>query len=151
VMVPPSRNLKGDARANFEWLSRCGVPIVELSDEGGPAAIPEALDFFHDDPAEWIVDALLGTGATGAPRPPYDSVIEWINAEPSLRLAVDVPSGLDADTGKASPTTINADLTVTFVASKLGFGAAGAQRYLGELVVTDIGVPLEVLLAHREP
>jgi NAD(P)H-hydrate epimerase len=148
VLVPPMAKLSGDALTNANILRGCDVPIVELADEGGPTAITEALDYFLDEPAEWIVDALLGTGALGAPRPPYDSIIEWINAESSRRLAVDVPSGLDADTGEPSPTTIKADLTVTFVASKAGFATPQAQGHLGELVVADIGVPLEAVLPY---
>jgi NAD(P)H-hydrate epimerase len=151
LLVPPASKLTGDAATNHRILRCCDVPIVELAGEGGPTAITEALDFFLDEPAEWIVDALLGTGAKGAPRPPYDSIIEWINAEDSRRLAVDVPSGLDADTGAASPTTIAADLTVTFVAAKSGFATPAARPYLGEVVVVDIGVPLDTLLPHIRP
>ncbi len=146
LLVPAVEKLQGDALTNYEIARQCDIPIVELADEGGPTAIAEALDYFLDEPAEWIVDALLGTGVRGAPRPPYDTVIEWINAESSRRLAVDLPSGLDAETGTPSPTTIKADVTVTFVARKRGFDAPRAQAHLGELVVADIGVPLDVIL-----
>lgn len=148
LLVPPADKLQGDALANFNIARACEIPIVELAEEGGPTAIAEALDYYLEEPVEWIVDALLGTGTHGAPRPPYDSVIEWINAEPSRRLAVDVPSGLDADTGEPSPTTIKADVTVTFVTSKTGFRSPLAQEYLGELVVADIGVPLGLVLPY---
>lgn len=145
LLVPPAEKLQGDALTNYKIARASEIPIVELADEGGPMAISEALDYFLEEPAEWIVDALLGTGARGAPRPPYDSIIEWINAEESRRLAVDVPSGLDADTGEPSPTTIKADVTVTFAASKHGYRSPQAREYLGELVVADIGIPLDVV------
>jgi NAD(P)H-hydrate epimerase len=89
----------------------------------------------------WIVDALLGTGATGDPRPPLDIVIEWINAQPGKKLAVDVPSGLDCDTGEPSAHTVRADHTCTFVAMKIGFMQPAAKPFVGEIHVCDIGVP----------
>lgn len=147
VLVAPAEKLQGDALANYQIACRCEIPIVQLT-EGSATAIAEALDTILDEPAEWIVDALLGTGTRGAPRPPYDMMIEWINAAPSRRLAVDLPSGLDGDTGAPAPPTIKADITVTFVASKTGFSSPQAQPYLGELVVADIGVPLAVIGPH---
>ena len=65
-----------------------------------------------------IVDALLGTGATGDPRPPLDAVIGELNRSGISIVAVDLPSGLDCDTGKASAQTIRATHTCTFVAMK---------------------------------
>ena len=91
--------------------------------------------------ARVIVDALLGTGFSGAVRPPLDRLIEMINAASALRVAIDVPSGLDCDTGTAAGPTVRADLTVTFVAPKVGFGALGAIDYTGEIIVVDIGAP----------
>ncbi|CAN0356212.1 unnamed protein product, partial [Ectocarpus sp. 4 AP-2014] len=85
--------------------------------------------------------ALLGSGATGAPRPPYDTLIDWANAEHGQRLAVDLPSGLDCDTGEPFSPTIRADYTATFVAPKAGFSNPEAQEHLGEVQVLDIGVP----------
>ena len=91
--------------------------------------------------AEWVVDALLGTGARGEPRPPLDLVIDQINAAVVNRLAVDLPSGLDCDSGAAAQHTIRADETCTFIAMKQGFLAAGAGRYTGRVHVLDIGAP----------
>jgi NAD(P)H-hydrate epimerase len=64
-----------------------------------------------------------------------------MNAQPGRRLAVDVPSGLDCDTGVAASATVRADLTCTFVAMKLGFLRPEARKFLGEVRVVDIGVP----------
>jgi NAD(P)H-hydrate epimerase len=98
-----------------------------------------------------VVDALLGTGARGEPRPPLDAVIDQINAAPAKRLAVDLPSGLDCDTGAAAMHTIRANETCTFVAMKRGFLVPGAERYTGRMHVLDIGAPRrlveEVILA----
>ena len=95
------------------------------------------------DRVDWIVDALLGTGATGDPRPPFDTAIEWMNARSATTklLAVDVPSGLDCDTGEPSAHTVRADHTCTFAAMKIGFTQPNAKPYVGTLHVCDIGVP----------
>lgn len=93
------------------------------------------------DGTEWIVDALLGTGAKGNPRPPLDEFIEQLNAFPAHRLAIDLPSGLDADTGLPGQPTFRADHTCTFVARKRGFSAPASQEFVGLVHVLDIGAP----------
>jgi NAD(P)H-hydrate epimerase len=95
--------------------------------------------------ADWIVDALLGTGATGAPRAPLDQVIDLINASTARKLAVDIPSGLDCDTGEASSHCVRADHTCTFVAAKPGLVAEAASSWIGALHVLDIGAPARLL------
>ena len=89
--------------------------------------------------ATWIVDALLGTGTRGEPRPPLDAVIDQLNAAAALKLAIDLPSGLDCDTGEPARHTIRARHTCTFVAAKRGFLAPAAKPYLGRVHVLDIG------------
>ena len=91
--------------------------------------------------AGWIVDALLGTGARGAPRDPLAGVIRVINAAARPVLAVDLPSGLDADTGETPGECVRADYTATFVALKKGFATPGAPALTGEVRVIDIGIP----------
>lgn len=137
------KQLSGDARIAFDMLRPCEVPLLDLSQMHASQAIEE-LDYFADG-SDWIVDALLGTGATGAPRPPYDSLIDWINAEREAEevrvLAVDLPSGLDCDTGKVNEPTVRAKYTATFVAPKSGFTMPSAAKYLGELHTVGIGIP----------
>ncbi|MFM8435137.1 MAG: NAD(P)H-hydrate epimerase [Planctomycetia bacterium] len=95
--------------------------------------------------ADWIVDALLGTGATGAPRGAIATAIKAVNAVAARDhvavFAVDLPSGLDCDTGAAPGPCIRATLTGTFVAPKVGFDRSGAAAWLGEVRVLDIGAP----------
>jgi NAD(P)H-hydrate epimerase len=91
--------------------------------------------------ADWIVDALLGTGARGEPRPPLDAVIDQINAAAAPTLAIDLPSGLDCDTGEPARHTIRAAQTCTFVAAKPGFLTPGAEQFTGCVHVLDIGAP----------
>jgi NAD(P)H-hydrate epimerase len=140
VLLTAPEKLRGDAAANFAILERCDVPIADLSAAFDAERFAASLDG-----AEWIVDALLGTGATGAPRPPFDAAIERMNATASKRLAVDLPSGLDCDTGHAAQPTCRADHTCTFVAEKIGFANAAAWPYLGTVHVLDIGAPRKLI------
>ena len=87
-----------------------------------------------------IVDALLGTGIRGEVRGAARAAIE---AMPELRIiAVDLPSGLNADTGEVCGACVKADTTVTFQFAKVGFKNKAAEPYLGRLVVADIGIPV---------
>jgi NAD(P)H-hydrate epimerase len=144
LLVPRPDELTGDAAANFFILRKSRATIVELADKSNVASLRECLTR-ETMGCDWLVDCLLGTGATGDPRPPYDSIIEWLNAEPVRRLAIDVPSGLDCDTGVASATTVRADVTATFVTTKVGYETPAAQEYLGEVEVIDIGIPKKLL------
>ena len=87
-------DLAGDALANYQILQHSDVP-VESFPLGEPASAGGSA---------WILDAMLGTGAQGDPREPYATAIQWMNAQPARRLAVDVPSGLDCDTGRPADT-----------------------------------------------
>jgi NAD(P)H-hydrate epimerase len=134
------KELTGDAAANWNILAKTDVPIEIF----GATHNAERLAKLLED-AAWIVDALLGTGARGEPRPPLDDVIEQINAAPAPKLAVDLPSGLDCDTGLPARHTIRAAVTCTFVAEKIGFSSPEARPYLGEIRVLDIGVPRKLI------
>jgi len=90
--------------------------------------------------ASVVVDALLGIGAHGAPRPPYDVLIGAAAEVRCPVVAVDVPSGVDADTGATPGPSIRADVTVTFAAPKLGCVLQPGASRSGELVVVDIGI-----------
>jgi NAD(P)H-hydrate epimerase len=140
VLLLPPAELTGDARANYEILARGEFPIVDLS----AAVTPELLNQ-HAGDAAWLVDAMLGTGAIGEPREPLATAIRWMNEQPARRLAVDIPSGLDCDTGVAASATIRAEVTCTFVAMKPGFVQQPARAYLGETHVVSIGVPPRVV------
>jgi NAD(P)H-hydrate epimerase len=84
---------------------------------------------------------MLGTGAVGEPRPPFDAAIDWMNSQVCKKLAVDVPSGLDCDTGQPASHVIRADHTCTFAAMKIGFTKPAAKPFTGTIHVCDIGVP----------
>ncbi len=144
VLLFTSRaNLKGDAAANFRILEKCAMPLGVMATLGAATEIGELRSALAG--ACWIVDALLGTGATGNPRPPLDTAIDEINASGKPILAVDLPSGLDCDTGEPSNHTVRAKLTCTFVAAKMGFARPGAAKYTGEVSILDIGAPRRLI------
>jgi NAD(P)H-hydrate epimerase len=137
----PAR-LSGDAALNFRVIRASGIAIDRIDRGSLDARLAGAA---------WIVDALLGTGARGEPRPPFDAIIDDINAAGVAVLAVDLPSGLDCDTGQAARHTIRAAHTCTFVAPKPAFLAPGAAAYTGQVHVVDIGAPrpLTAALLHN--
>lgn len=132
--------LVGDAAANFNILTKTDVPIKVFGNAHDAERLSKTLDG-----AAWIVDALLGTGARGEPRSPFGEVIEQINAAAAPCLAVDLPSGLDCDTGRPAAHTIRAAETCTFLAAKPGFFQPEAAPYVGRLHVCDIGVPRKLI------
>lgn len=93
----------------------------------------------------WVVDALLGTGARGPVRPPLDLMIHFVNDMKTKVLAIDLPSGLDCESGLTGGAVIQADLTCTFVAQKQAFADPQNASCLGQIRVASIGTPPEVL------
>ena len=87
-----------------------------------------------------IVDAMLGTGATLPLRAPYLEAVAWANAAAATRVAVDLPTGVDADSGAVGAAALRVDVTVTFERSKPGLHVTPARAYVGELVVARIGL-----------
>ncbi|MFV1958330.1 MAG: NAD(P)H-hydrate epimerase [Planctomycetota bacterium] len=111
----------------------------------GPERVSEALR-----EAEVAVDALFGVGLTRALEGPYPDWIRDLNAAPVLRLAVDVPSGLDADNGATRPVAVRADVTATMGLPKGGLLAAGGgAEHAGQVVEIDIGLPGPLHRPHR--
>jgi NAD(P)H-hydrate epimerase len=97
----------------------------------------------------WIVDGLFGTGLTRPLGQPFDELVAAVNASGRPVLAVDIPSGLDCDTGEPLGPTIRATHTATFVALKKGFLNPTAKLWLGELHVLDIGAPKKLVDEFR--
>jgi NAD(P)H-hydrate epimerase len=142
--------LTPDAATNLRIVEQLGIAVAEVSDDAAARAAIDTLTA-----GDVVVDALLGTGFQGSVRPPTSTLIEAVNAARAsghLRavVAIDLPSGLDCDSGRPSNATIRADFTITFVAPKVGFAAAGARDYTGEVVVRDIGVPAARLVRREQ-
>jgi len=122
--------LAGDAAVNYNVVVRMGlVGSADLSFAG----------------FGWIVDALFGTGLTRAIGPPHDAVVAAINASGSQVLAVDIPSGLDCDTGRPLGPTVRAHHTVSFVGLKEGFVSLESRALVGEVHFADIGAPRRLI------
>jgi NAD(P)H-hydrate epimerase len=129
-------DLRGDAATNYKILVAAGMPLQIFGDRFDPEDIaPELAN------ADWIVDALLGTGAVGNVCEPYGTVIDCMNKSGKKVLAVDLPSGLDCDSGESLGQCVRANHTATFVARKIGFDSATSQSLTGTVHVIDIGVP----------
>lgn len=120
--------LKGAAAHELNALHKVGVEVSgELRLNG----------------AGLVVDAIFGTGISRAPEGRFSEWIEAVNGSGARVVAVDVPSGLDSDTGLAYAPTVRADLTVTLGLPKPGLTKADGPRVAGEVWVADIGVPFE--------
>jgi len=126
LLLWPGEELRGDAAVNFE---RCGGELVEGDLEGGLAG------------SGAVVDAVFGTGFEGAPREPAVGAIDAINRCGAPVVACDIASGVDASTGEVAGEAVEADVTVSFHAAKLGQRIAPGKWHTGELRVAPIGIP----------
>lgn len=133
VIVGDMARVTGDALIHLTILQRLQVKVHSLS----PERLTEFEPFLSSD---LLIDALLGTGLKGALRGPYRQLIETINGAGRPILAVDIPSGLDCDTGVPLGAAVKADHTVSFVAMKAGFQNPEAAQYTGQVTVASIGV-----------
>jgi NAD(P)H-hydrate epimerase len=126
-------NVTGDALVHLTILTHLNVAVRTLQADqfANLAWLPTS---------DLLVDALLGTGLQGNLREPYIQLIDAINLAGKPVLAVDIPSGLDCDTGIPLGTAIKADRTVSFVAMKAGFLNPDAAHYTGQVTVASIGV-----------
>jgi len=137
-LVAPREKIVGDADTNLRILEAMGFQIRVLAGKV-EAVLGELRPLLAE--ADLVVDGLLGTGTRGEIREPYASAIGAVNDARRPVLAIDIPSGLDPDTGKPLGPTVRATKTVTMAAVKVGFRKPGAAEYTGEVVLADLGVP----------
>ncbi|MDZ4688418.1 MAG: NAD(P)H-hydrate epimerase [Planctomycetaceae bacterium] len=133
------QQLTGDAAVNYRVIAWAGTPMRHMA----TASRPEWLQALNA--ADWIVDSLLGTGTTGEVREPFATAIAAINDSGRKVFAVDLPSGLDCDTGRPLGSCVRATLTGTFVARKIGFDTPESATWTGPVHVLDIGAPRALL------
>jgi len=138
VLLAPREKNVGDADTNLRVLEAMGFQIRVLAGKV-EAMLGELRPLLAE--ADLVVDGMLGTGTRGEIREPYASAIGAVNDARRPVLAIDIPSGLDPDTGKPLGPTVRATKTVTMAAIKIGFRKPGAAEYTGEVVLADIGVP----------
>jgi NAD(P)H-hydrate epimerase len=131
----PAR-LGGAALENWRIVKRLKLPAFIIGSEA-------AWDRWKRRPARFTaaVDALLGTGFSGQVREPMRSAIEWLNGRRLPVVAVDVPSGLSADSGLPRPVAVRADVTVTCGIAKKGLLTRSGSAFRGRLIVADISLP----------
>lgn len=124
VLVTDKRNAA--AQQQLDWARSHGVEIGEAL----PDDVRDAV----------IVDALLGTGSRGAPRGAIEQALRWLSEREAAVVAVDVPSGIEVDSGAVPSVAARADVTVTFQRSKVGLHLTPARALAGRVVVADIGL-----------
>jgi NAD(P)H-hydrate epimerase len=150
VHVVAKHNRKaGDADINFDILYTSGIEFMQY-----------APDYFEQSHRElflrqfnacgWVVDALFGTGLSKPLGTPFDWLVEGVNASGKPVLAIDIPSGLDCDTGEPLGACVKAAYTATFVAPKRGFLSPISQNWTGEVHVIDIGAPRVLVDEYRQ-
>jgi NAD(P)H-hydrate epimerase len=157
VLGAPAGGYTGDARTNLTIAQKMDLPIFEAGEAPGMAMV--AAGALLGEPV-LVVDALLGTGLD---RPATGVMAELIVEMNAMRergstvVAIDVPSGLDCDTGEAGTAAgvagpvVDADLTIALAGIKAGFLTGTAQKHVGELVVVDIGAPRELVRRLGRP
>lgn len=146
-----AQKLAGDAATNYQIARSSGIPVRDHWC-GGDADRP------HERQIEattgvlsgtWVVDCLFGTGLTRSIGFPADVAIAAVNACSAPVLAVDIPSGLDCDTGEPLGPTVRATHTATFVAHKKGFLNPTSRQWTGEVHVIGIGAPRPLVDEYR--
>jgi hydroxyethylthiazole kinase-like uncharacterized protein yjeF len=125
---------KGDALINWN--------VVSAMKLRWQSADPEAIAL---EKTALIVDAIFGTGLNKAPREPFPQIVAAIERNGAPVLAIDLPSGLDCDTGHPPGACVRATRTITFVAEKVGFADPAAKPFLGKVTVGSIGCPRELI------
>lgn len=137
LLTHPSLIKSEEARLNWEVLQ-------QISRGFGPLKLEIVLDssYLRDTDAEIVVDALLGIGVKGILREPISTAVDIINHSNGFKIAVDVPTGVDPDSGMVNDKAVRADLTITFHRVKVGLKIASVE-YVGSIEVCDIGIPPE--------
>src|SRR5438874_7945946 len=133
-------DVRGDARTNLEILGRLGLTVVEVADSQA-----WELHFSEVSDCTLIVDAIFGTGLNAPISGFIESVVTDVNTAGIPIVAIDLPSGLSADSAEPIGPSIEAGLTVTLAAPKLPLVPPPAETRAGDIVIADIGIPMDVI------
>jgi len=135
----PQEKIKGDAAINLKIDSNMGIEIKEIT------SLSQLPSSEIEKSQVILVDAILGTGAKGAPRGIFGEMVNLINRSRGNKIAVDIPTGVDADTGEVAGEAVRANYTVTFGYPKRGMYLYPGMDYVGQIIVADIGMPFNLL------
>ncbi len=139
-LLSKANNVKGDAEANLKLLGPIGVPVIEI-----PAQSDFDMNRLSLAHQEIWVDAILGTGLKSDVKGYFKDIITFINNSKSPVFSVDIPSGLDSDTGQPHGICIKAKATATFAFAKSGHIHYPGFHYTGRLGIVDIGIPEHII------
>src|SRR5882724_6501435 len=145
-LIAQITEVRHDARINLEILGRLGLTVVEIADSQA-----WELHFSEVRDCALIVDAIFGTGLNAPVSGLIETVIADVNASGIPVVAIDLPSGLSADSAEPIGPSIEAGLTVTLAAPKLPLVLPPAEIRAGDIVIADIGIPRDVLEAVEGP
>ena len=137
ILTHPPEELSQDSRTNFERYQV--LPFARWTVWGEDSST----NWFHGRPV--VIDTLLGTGARGIPRSPYDRIIDRVNESASWSMGVDIASGVDSDTGEVPGEAIGCRSTITFGLPMAGHFRGEGIDYTGTLSVADIGFPMDIV------
>ncbi len=129
---------RGDAATNFDIVSAMKLNTIPAHD---------AAEYLNRESTDLVIDALFGTGLKKPIEGDPAKLVELMNACGVPILAVDLPSGLDCDSGRPLGACVKATHTVTFVAEKAGFGYPASRQFTGEIIVCEIGAPRDIVNA----
>jgi hydroxyethylthiazole kinase-like uncharacterized protein yjeF len=139
ILTGKGSGLKGDALSNYRLCRHTGIPIHETVD------MRKVKKVSRDFQPDVIVDAVFGTGFKGAPERFYRSLIEFINGSDAFIFSIDIPSGINGDTGQYTDVCVMADATATMCLPKRGNYLYPGRAACGDLYVVDIGVPYHLV------
>jgi NAD(P)H-hydrate epimerase len=135
-LLTDPKSLRGDAEINFNIFHHMKGEIVPVPSSKDYQKVKKSLENF-----DLLIDGIFGTGLDAEVRGYYREVIDHLNTLQKPIVAIDVPSGLDADTGKPLGTAVRASLTITFGLPKVGHLVSPGIDYVGSLKIVDIGIP----------
>ncbi len=145
-LLTDPKGLRGDAETNFNVFHRMKGEVISVPSSKEYIKVKRDLERF-----DILVDGIFGTGLDAEVRGYYREVIDHLNTLQKPMVAVDIPSGLDADTGKPLGAAIRASLTITFGLPKIGHLIPPGIDYVGEVKVIDIGIPKRLVEEEKIP
>lgn len=138
VLIEKEKELSGDAGTNYQRLQNCNNARLQIIGF-------QKFQKLSNKEFDVVVDAMLGTSFKGELKGKYLSAVEWCNKQSSIKFAVDIPTGLNGETGEVFSTAFRAHTTVTMSNPKMGFYSEGAKDFTGDVIVADIGIPKKVI------